>query len=270
MNRYSILLLGLLLSACLDTTRLEPAPTDLDGNLRWFWSSSAAASEQEALDAVIKLNTASKAETRLKTTPNRGELSRLSTADLSSVMLDQLNEPAAAHGVFLLNVFDCPLDKLESSLLALNQKEQRPDAFDQYVREYTSDAERYWARTSPTLAWNVDVVVKLPFPIGETYRSALKGDVRRVSSSVGPVLIVRTWLTAPAVFQNGSTSTFRQDYQIEVYWQRSPGEIFHAYGIWREMHLASVDLGTEDPAYVNIMLDNLKTWDDQAAAICRK
>lgn len=259
-------------SACLNTTPLEPAPADLDGNLHWFWATGPAASDVELLDAVTKLGTASKAATRSKASPNRGELTPLASADLGAVMLEA-NDPAGAHGVFLLNVFDCTLDALETSLIALDQKAQRPDAFKAYTRVYSTDAEAYVARAVPRLAWGVDVTVELPFPISETYRSALKGDVRRVTSAAGPIstaLVSRTWLAEPAVFEGNSTSTFTHDYQIEVFWERSSGEVFHAYGIWREMQLNSVNIGTDDPAYVNIMLDNLKKWDDESAVICTR
>jgi hypothetical protein len=269
--RFAFLGTALLVTSCLNTTPLVAAPADLDGNLHWFWvNGSGTVTDAEFVDASQKLNVASKASTRAKATENRGELTRLASSELG-VMLPTSVDPSAARGVFLLNVFDCTLDALERSIIALDQKAQRPDSFHSYSRVYSSDADAYRARTASTLSWNVDVTVDLPFPISETYRSLLKGDIRRVESSpLGPLLVVRTWLTAPAEFQGSSTSAFTQDYQIEVFWERSPGEIFHAYGIWRQMKLASVNLGTEDAAYVNIMLDNLKAWDTTSSAICKK
>ena len=60
--------------------------------------------------------------------------------------------------------------------------------------------------------------------------------------------------------------TFEQDYQIELFWERAPGELVHAYGIWREMNVGG--LSAEDEGFVNVTLNNMVDWDEQTVALC--
>lgn len=265
-----VVLLVLPLLACAPPTL--PAPADFDGNLRWFWAESKDAKDADVIDAAVRLQVAAKADTLSADKPGRGFVTRLSADELKVVGLEATVDPAKARGFFITNVFPCTLDKLETIVSALDQKSQYPEAYDEYSRSYTSDADAYRARSTPTLTWDVTLTAKL---VTAPYTSALKGGLRRVSPvmgkpAFGPLLIARTWLPAPATFKNPDPSTsFEQDYQIEVYWERAPGEVFHAYGMWRDLRLG-LGFTTEDNGVANTVMTGLIDWDKKTAELCKK
>jgi hypothetical protein len=267
--RALALLLAASLTAC--GPQAEPAPDDLDGNLRWFWAKSDDAKDAEAVEAALKLETAGKAATLTADKPGRGFISRL-TADELAVVGKQDVDPSKARGFFITNVFPCTLDKLEPILATLDQKTQYPEAYDAYARTYTSDADAFQARTASKLTWDVTLTAKL---VTAPYTSNLKGGLRRITPAsgatpFGPFLIARTWLTAPAMFKNPDPSTgFEQDYQIEVYWERAPGEMFHAYAMWRDLRLG-LGFTTEDNGLANTIMTGLVDWDKRTAELCKK
>lgn len=248
------------------------APADLDGNLRWFWSTSKDAKDAELIEAALKLQAAAKADTLTADKPGRGFISRLSAQELAVVGLQDTNDPSTARGFFITNVFPCTLDALDGIVRAVDQKAQYPEAYDDYQRTYTSDADAYANRTAPTLTWDVALSAKL---VTAPYTSSLKGGLRRVvpasgKPSFGPFLVARTWLPTPATFKNPDPATsFGQDYQIELFWERAPGELFHAYGMWRDLRLG-LGFTTEDNGVANTLMTGLLDWDKKTAELCKK
>jgi hypothetical protein len=249
-----------------------PAPDDLDGNLRWFWSSSKAATDAEVIEAALKLQTAGKADTLTPDKPGRGFISRLAPGELAVVGLEGTVDPAKARGLYVTNVFPCTLEKFTAIVTALDQKAQYPEAYDTYERTYSSDASAFTGGSATTLTWDVTTTTKL---VTAPYTSSLKGGVRRVvpaagKTPFGPLLIARTWLPAPAVFKNPDPNTsFEQDYQIEIFWERTPGELFHAYGMWRDLRLG-LGFTTEDNGVANTILTGLLDWDKKTVELCKK
>lgn len=259
-----------LLAACGPAT--VAAPDDLDGNLRWFWANSKDAKDTDVIEAALKLQVAGKADTLTAQKPGRGFVTRLSGDEIAVAGLKDVVDPAKARGFFITNVFPCTLDKLETIVSALDQKAQYPEAYDAYTRSYTSDSAAYTSRTSPNLSWDVTLTAKL---VTAPYTSNLKGGLRRVTpasgkTTFGPMLIGRTWLPAPATFKNPDPATsFEQDYQIEIWWERTPGELFHAYGMWRDLRLG-LGFTTEDNGVANTLMDGLVDWDKKTAELCKK
>lgn len=270
MFRALATLVALSCLGCLNQTPPSLAPDAVDANLRWFWVNGDTASDETLIDGAGKLAIAGKADTR--TAPLKGQMrDRLEPADLANVGL-QDNDPSTARGVLVVNLFDCTLDKLQAILLSQDQITQYPDVYKSYVRTYTSDADAFTSGRSQVLTWDVDV--QAPLPVDDVYSSLLRGGVRRVEAPVespthGPFLIARTWLTAPATFSSTSTSYFRQDYQIEVFWEQAPGRIFHGYGMWRDIKVGGFNLTIEDNGFLNIVLDNLVAWDTRTAELCK-
>lgn len=270
MRRLSLLSV-LCFAACLDKTPPETAPEAVDDNLKWFWVNGDSADDATLIDGAAKLSVAGKADTR--TTPLKGQMrNRLETSDLTNVGLEA-NDPSTARGVIVVNLFDCTLPKLSAILAAKDQKAQYTDVYESYDRTFTSsDVDAFVNGSSSVLNW--DIAARVALPLGDVYDSNLKGGLRRITASAesatkGDFIIARTYLTAPAMFQNpNTTSYFRQDYQIEIFWEQSPGRIFHAYGMWRD--IKTYDLTIEDNGFLNIVLDKLVNWDDQTAVLCKK
>jgi hypothetical protein len=266
-----VLLAAIALSslACLDKTPPTLAPDAVDANLKWFWVNGNTADDATLLDAAGKLAVSGKADSR--TTPFKGQArERLATEDIANTGLTD-TDPSTARGLIIVNLFECTLDKLQAILIAQDQMSQYTDVYKSYARSYTSDADAFTGGSKNTLTWDVDV--KAALPVDDTYTSLIRGGIRRVPAPAdgptkGPFLVTRTWLTAPATFAPTSTSYFKQDYQIEVFWEQSPGHIFHGYGMWRD--IKAVGLTFEDNGFLNIVLDNLVAWDTKTAELCKK
>lgn len=268
MVRLASLACALLLAGCLDATPPQPAPESLDGNLRWWYGHLTRATDAEAADAVQKLAAAGKSDTR--TQPLKSQMARLDPADLVEVGLEGVNDPAAARGFLVLNLYPCTLERLAQILVSTEQQTQYPGVYDAYQRTYTSDEGAWTAGAADTLGWEVAMTCTLP--VADAYRANLQGGIRRVRGAApggGDVLIARSALPLPAEFAPGSQSYFRQDYQVEIYWEQEPGRIFHAYGMWREMKVGGFNLTTEDNGMFNLLIDNLLKWDDRTVELCR-
>ncbi len=272
MPRLTPLLLAVLATGCLNPEPPSLAPDAVDANLRWFWVNGDTATDATLIDAAGKLASGGSADTR--TAPLKGQMrERLSSEDLKNVGLE-MNDPATARGLIVVNLFDCTLDKLENILIAQDQIAQYPDVYKSYVRTYSTDEAAFRARSTDVITWSVDLSAALP--IDDVYTSVIKGGVRRVKAPAdgatkGDFLIARTYLAGPATFTSPTTTShFRQDYQIEVFWEQSPGRIFHGYGMWRDIKAGGFNLSIEDNGFMNIVLDNLVKWDDQTAVLCKK
>lgn len=258
-------------SGCLNATPPPTAPDALDDNLRWFWVNGDALDDASLREGAAKLAVGGKADTR--TSPLKSQMRfRLAASDLTVVGLEG-NDPSTARGIMIVNLFKCSLPKLEQILSAQDQSAQYTGVYDAYSRTFTSDIDAFRAGTTNSVTWDIDVQASLP--VDDRYSSKLKGGLRRVpapadSATKGPFLLARTWLTAPATFAPASTSWFRQDYQYEVFWEQSPGTIFHAYAMWRDIKDGGFNLTLEDNGFMNLVLDNLVKWDDTTASLCQK
>lgn len=83
----------------------------------------------------------------------------------------------------------------------------------------------------------------------------------------GPLLMSRAVLKEPAYFSGSDERALFQDYQLELYYERAPGEILHLYVIWRDMvPLANQDFSSESTQ--RLVLDGLAEWDEDAESYC--
>lgn len=245
---------------------VEAAPEDLDGLTAWLWRGYEDASNKQIADAVRNLDEAVGAE--LFAEGQDGRLTALTPEDAALVGLSA--DPADAVGLYLVRDFGCTLPELEGILAALDQGAQYPDVYNAYDRAYTSDFEAWEGTESATLAWEVDYTATL---LGDTYSAHIIGGLRRIpdisaeETPFGPALLSRVYLPEAAIFEEETEKSLSQDYQIELFYEREPGRIAHAYGMWRASEYGS-GLNLEDDAVARILLNNLSDWDDQTAALC--
>lgn len=246
----------LALTAC----RIDEAPQDLDGAMRAAWTGFEGADEEQAAALVDTLHGLVGGDTLEK--DSRGALTPLTVADLADVTLSPGQDPADAPGMLLVNPMACDLDALAALLVDLDQDTLYPGVYLEYERVHDDDPEAFLSGETDRLSWVSDMRVEL---LGAEYTEQVQGAIRRVEGGARPFLWARTWLTAPAVFVD-SDWTFEQDYQIELFWERAPWDLVHAYGIWREMDVGG--LSAEDEGFVNITLNNMVDWDAQTVALC--
>lgn len=258
--------------ACLDGTPPPQAPQGLDENLAWFWTNSDALKDEEVVAGAKTLAAAAKADSWAKPTKAQSKV-RLTKEEVGVVVPSVSQDPAAARGLLAVTMFDCTTAKLEGILAADDQFTLFPGVWDANVRTKTSDGAAFLSGAANTVSWSS--AIKITFPIGDQYSSTIRGSLRRVpvadkSFSQSGLIVARTWLPSPAVFGQGSTSYFKQDYQIEIFWEPTAGRIFHAYGMWREVKVGGFNLTLEDNGFMNLVLDNMVTWDDKVTELCKK
>lgn len=240
-----------LLAGC----KVEPAPEDINGLTRWFWTEYELATDEDVAEAIEHLHTA--LNDGAVSDPLTGELTDLSAEEVAHVLLDEGTDPSLARGFFLAYRYPCTLDALAPILAYQDQNALYP-VYDAYDRVYTSDAEAFANGSTPTISWEVTITTTL---LGTTYTEVPHGGVR----DAGEALIARTWLPSPAVFEDSDWS-FEQDYQIEAWYEPVPGELVHLYGIWRWMDLGGVDMNSD--GMLNTTLNNMQDWDDRTAELC--
>src|SRR5262249_35105782 len=145
----------------------------------------------------------------------------------------------------VVNMFSCTQAQLEKVILADDQATLFPNSYDSYVRTDEYDAVAFASKHLDMATWTNSV--SNTFPVNDSYTSTLNGSLRRVPKdgttfTNSDVLLARTWLPAPATFSASSASWFRHDYEIEIFWEESPGRVFHVYGMWRDVKVGSFNL----------------------------
>lgn len=257
-------LLGLSLTGC---KKLDAAPQELDGLLHWFWRNYEDASDEELAEGAVNLYDAVDADSWEEL--SEGTVSRLTRDEAAAVGVTD-RDPADAPGIFLVNVYQCTLGKLEPILLYKDQDVLYDGVYDRYDREYTSSRADYESRASPTMTWDVEYEATI---LGSSYTANIEGGLRRVpklddeQSPHGPLVLARTHLPRPAVFEGDGDKSQEQDYQLEIYLSRGDGTLLHVYGMWRQANFGA-GFTSEDKGVQTILLNSLADWDTDTEAHC--
>jgi hypothetical protein len=259
-------LLPLLCAAC-----VGKASTQVSSGQTWFWDNYENGSDADIVQAVNMLDALPTVHGVNANTQFMGTISvLLQPSDLATVMLQGVNDPSQAPGLLAVTEMNCTLDQVEPLLYATQQAKIHSGDYDSYDRTYTSSLTDYQARKTEFLTWQSTMSVT---DVGAKYTDTVFGGLRRIpaqsASTFGPIILSRTWLPKPATSLNEGSS-FTQDYQIEVYYERSPGKVIHSFGDWRDIHLAT-SLGqftVSDPTDQMIILNNDVSWDQNTATQC--
>ena len=203
---------------------------------------------------------------RAGTLPIMVKIGDLTRPDLDLVG-KQAFDPDAPQGMLLVKDLDCSLDQVEKLVVAKNQTALYPDLYDDYKRTYVTSIQEFLTGAKPTVTWHTDYTASA---IDRTYVAGLTGSARRVPGANpkgGPVLLSRTVLDNPANFTKGGDADFKQDYQIELYYEVAPNQVRHLYALWRDFRIAG--LTSESDLYVNLVLGNLEDFDVHTSKVCR-
>lgn len=246
----------LLLTAC----AVEPVPGDFDGLVRWFWVEYEPADDAALNQGLQTLHTLVDGDTRQE--PLLGELTALTAADIAHVEVPEGTDPASTRGMVMVNPVACTLAQLEPVLYHLEQDALYEGVYSDYARTYTLPLADFTSGASPFIAWEATMGAAL---LGTAYTETIHGGLRRVEGGERGLLLARAHMPTPAVWEDPDWS-FPQDYQIELYWERAPGELLHLYGIWRYMDLGG--LTTDNDGVVITTLNNLVDWDARTAELC--
>lgn len=255
----------LTLCAC-NATPVMPAPDDTNGIYRWTFVNLEAASDKDLQQAAAKLFTASDGGATVK-----AGLRDLTRAELAVIgMADGGIDPETGAGVYIFNTFDCTADKTEQILADVDQQGRYPNTYWSYARTHTADTSKYFSRMLKVLTWDSTVGSDV---LGARYTAQLKGSMRRVPGpdGTGDFLVTRSWMLAPATFERmDGDVTFQLDFHSGIYWEHSPGKLFHAYAVWRQTQIVGLGLQTDQPEMKNLILDRLIEHDRKTATACAK
>jgi len=195
--------------------------------------------------------------------PTDGEVSRLEAEDLALIDMDH-QSPELAAGIYMVSPFDCDLDRL-SEILIYRHQEELFDIYNAYERTWTDSGGAFRGGTSDGLDWDItysaDVLIT-------PYDAVAEGGIRRFETEDwGDVLLVRRWMLEPAVFAEGSSYAFSQDYTVRTFWERAPGEVVHLYGMWRQADFGE-GLTSNDEYLQRIQLNGLAGLDEDTERLC--
>ncbi len=244
---------------------VDPAPTELDDLFHYFWTWYEDGQEQQLGEAIDNLYQAVGGPDLEQVLD--GSLSDLGVDEAALVGVDGV-ETALAQGLYMVRSLACEMDHLETILYQLDQDQLYEGVYDSYERSYTSSLEDYLARNTDFLSWEVDYSASI---LGSSYDAHIVGGLRYLpadeESSHLPAIMSRVYMPRPAAFEDGSSKSMDQDYQIEIFWERSPGDLLHAYGLWRQGDYGS-GFTTDDEIVQRIMLGNMSDWDDNTEDLC--
>jgi hypothetical protein len=271
-SRQLVAAFALGLWGCLNNSPPPAAPTDLQQNVKWFWTNSDAAQDTDLLSAAGKLSTAAGASAWTMAVEGQST-AHLANADVIAFVTDQSTDPDPARPLLVINEFNCTQAQLEKVLTTDDQNSLFPKTYDKYVRTDDYNRDDFLAKKIDLATWSNEVDLTFSF-VNDSYTSTVKGSLRRIPKAdstfaQSDVLIARTWLPAPATFLPGATSYYKQDYEIEIFWEQSPGRMFHAYGMWRQIKIGgSINLTLDDNSFMNLVLNNLVNWDTSVEKLC--
>lgn len=250
-----------LLAAC----SVDPAPADLDGLLKWFWSGYVTREDAELAQGVVNLE-AVLDPAALQEAPLSGELTRLSVEEADVVERDTSQDPARARGGYIVTSLDCQLGQVERIVSDLDQNTLYEEPYHDYERVYLTDHAAYFDRRAPTLDWRSEIWSDVT-GLGDDYHEEVLAGLRYVAAT--PAVLSHTWMPAPAEFLEKDPEDYywTQDYQIDVFWEHED-RVLHAYGFWRELGLGALD--TESDGVLSILLNGLLDWDVRTEELCQE
>jgi hypothetical protein len=245
---------------------VDAAPKELDDLIHFFWNEFENEDEAILAEALVNLNKA--VDGRTFEDVMDGTLSPLSDGDMKVVELKGM-KPAKAQGLFIANVLQCNREQMLAVLTHKHQDELY-DTYNSYERNFFSSRSDFLDKSADSLDWDVTYGAAI---LGADFTSFAFSGLRRINkidneaSPFGDVYLARTWAPVPFEFQDNSNKTISQDYQIEVFYPRAPGEMVHVYGMWREADFG-IGFSTDDEGVQRIALNNMAGWDTKTEENC--
>jgi len=236
-------------------------PQVMSGLMPWLWSNFKDGSASALAEGVQNLHEVTGAATL--DAPEDGALPDLTALALRDLSISPDPEPDRARGLYVVNSFSCTIEQLESILVDLDQADLYDDIYEDYDRDYTSNADAYSEGWTDTLEWDAEATVS---SLLVRYTQQLRGGLRYLSGTErGPALVARSFMTEPAEIDGDAS--FDQLYVIEVFYERAAGEMVHVSGQWRDMDLGGgVDMDSD--VMLALMVEGVLGRDERTAELC--
>jgi hypothetical protein len=268
--RFAISVIGLSAGCA-----VNKAPADLNNIQTWFWDNYVVGTDAAMANAVNVLDALSTIHTVTPQNPDwNGALSvRLQPGDLGVVGLRGVNDASAIPGLLSVTELNCTLDQVEALLYRPDQNNVHPNIYTSYDRTFTSSLDAYKARTAETVTWTATFSqIDGEAHYTTTVQSGLRRipDLGRSVTPFGPILLSRTWMPKPATDASAGTS-YPQDYQVEIYYERHPGQVIHNWADWKDITVTlspGIVVSDTSSVYQSFILANDQTWDQTLARQC--
>lgn len=261
-------MLFLLILAFLGCASPHPAPEALQEVLPWMFQHWDEAADEEIAKYFVQMEGA--ATPVNNENPMKGTIGNLQAENVAKYNLDPgVHDVSKARGVFIFNAFKCSLHQLERVLIDRDQTNLYPDQYLGYERIYSTNADDYKARKTNFLRWQTNLTAsKTVATLTETLEGGVRfiPDLGKEKSPYGAAIVQWTLMPNPASLDDPSYF-WKQDYQIEMYTERAPGEILHAYGMWRQVYVTSLFDSNTD-GFVSRVTGALIDWDKMTEDDC--
>ena len=255
-----------LVTALAGCATYDRAPEAIGDLMPFFWDNWENGADGVLAEAVVNLGNAT-TEVGLGV-PLKATLSPMATSRIESLGLGDRDASRTA-GLVTVTSFKCTLPQLEKILASKDQMAIYPDGgYITYNRVYTTSDVDYFARKISFLKWTVDLTATHIYDMSESLVGGLRfvADRGGGKSPYGSAIVQRTYMPTPALFGDPDHQ-WLQDYQIEVYFEREPNRIVHAYATWREVHLP-LNFESGKDFYTSQSLSNMVDWDQATEAAC--
>lgn len=266
-SRITLAAIALLVTA--SCAEPQPAPEDLDGVARFLFDRWLPADEApdvsdvELADAVVKVHAALGGDELVEA--QKGTLANLTQAELDAVGLSD-RDPNKPQGMFIANVVHCTLSQMEEILLTPDQLSLYPEGYAQYSRAYVEGTPESHPRWTTTYQSGENALVTNQFTAVVESGLRIVPDLGPEQSPFGRALVLRVHLPEPATFESDG-SEFTDDYQIETFSERAPGELVHFYAIWRYMRLGILG-DSYDGIFIDQTTQGMLDWDARTDELC--
>ncbi len=276
---------AVLLPICLILTvtacrKLDPVPEDADGAAAWLYRHQGDGEDADVAEALRNLRDALDLDAQEE--PVEALLAALdadAVGAVGRVAVESLPEEEQAaiddaaldagtyvrladqQGMIIASVIPCAVEDVVGIHVRLDQDEIH-GGYDAYDRAYLTDADAFFAGDLDALAWRTDYTVSV---IGSTYDATILGDLRWVDIDGARMGYGRAHLPEPGTFESGG-GYFRQDYHLDLFYERAPGETVHVFGVWRDLKVAGFH--SSNPAFIATVSSRFVESDEEIAALC--
>lgn len=244
---------------------VDAAPTGIDDLAHYLWRQQEQGTPEESQAAIENLHAALGADVIEDAID--GTISPLTREEAALVDNDD-EDPTLAQGVYMAKLIHCDMDTFETIVSHPDQDRLYTDLYDHYTRNFEGDRDAWVAGSLDDLHLTFRYTGSA---LGATYDAASDARLQRIqpvdNGRFERVVFYRSYFPEPAVFQGNSDKDFRQDYQMELYWERAPGEIVHFYGMWREADWGG-GFTSNDPPVQRLLLNALADFDDTTDELC--
>ena len=246
-----------------------PAPADLDGLARFLFDrwhppdEDPAISDAELADALGKIHDVLGGDTLSE--PVKGTMANLTQAELDAVALSG-HDPNTPQGMYIADIVHCTLEQIEEITLTPDQLSLYPEAYAAYSRVYVEGTPAYHPRWATTYTSAENALITNQFTA--TVQSGLRQvpDLGPELSPHGRGLVSRIFLPEPATFEHEGAE-LTDDFQVETFTERAPGELVHFYGLWRYMRLGILG-DSYDSLFIDQTTQALIDWDEKTDELC--